>query len=193
MAKHAFGSRQYDNALQGDNLTNTGTQPLVPWLRQFRGIKAVLDAGWQWIPQLKHLRPMLHILIASTLKSEELEKTVFTDLLDGLDESHADSPSKEAYKVAVDHLSSVLLDPNFRGLVGFGLAVPDKFIELVENRDPRAMAIMCSYLAFFGLGPPNNLTAVARQEYNAIMRQLPSEWDSKMKWAIAVFGNARPE
>ena len=194
VAKHALASRQYDSLVEDNTLRKQDTLPLLRWLRQFRGIKAVLDAGWAWIPQIKHLSPMLSALAAPAIKPKVQEETVFSNLLEGLDEIYAGSAAVEAYRVAVTYLDSVIQDPDLRGVAGFPIAVPDRFIELLEERDPRAMTIVGSYLALFALvAKPKILVTAAKREFRVIIQQLPLEWLPKMTWATGVIESTKVE
>lgn len=187
VAKHALGSRQFDNLANDNTLSNKDVLPLVRWLRQFRGVKAVMDAGWAWIPQNKQLSPMLLALTVPATRSQVPEELALSALLEGLDETYTDSVSAETYRVAVEYLASVIQDPSLRGLTGFPMAVPDKFIELLEDRDPRAMVIIGWYLALLAVvSNPGILMPVAKREYRIVIQQLPPEWLPKMEWATHV-------
>jgi hypothetical protein len=193
VAKHAFASRQYDDLVGDKTSDKQGELPLLRWLRQFRGIRAIIDAGWAWLPKCEHLSPMLSALPPPTMIPEERENKISGCLLEGLDETDASPETVTAYKVTVDYLTSVVNDPDFRGLVGFPIAVPDRFIELLEERDPRAMTIIGAYLAFLILSPRSEfLGPAARREYRVIMEELPVEWIPKLERAMCIVERNTP-
>ena len=192
VAKHAFASRQYDD-LVGDNTSQKQDRlPLIRWLRQFRGIKAIMDAGWNWIPKSEHLSTMLNALPAPIMKPEVRQETVFSSLLEGLERINASPITITAYEVSVANLTSALHD--VRWLAAFPIAVPDRLIELLEERDPRAMTIIGSYLALLISSPECTfLKAAAKREYRVIMDHLPVGWLSRMEWARSVLGSDNVE
>lgn len=184
VAKHALGSRKYDSITNENSLCKQDILPLVQWLRQFRGIQAVLDAGWAWISHNKDLLPMLDALTVLEIESQVHGATPVNILLEGLEDPCTSSTTVEVYRAAVGYLTSVIQTPNFRGLAGFLIALPDSFFQLLEERDPRAMAIIGWYLALFVVASKSGvLMLAAKREYSIVIEQLPSEWIPKMDQA----------
>lgn len=187
IAKHAFVSRMYDDLVGDKTSCEQGELPLLRWLRQFHGIKAIIDAGWAWIPNSEHVSPMLDALPPPITRVEDHERSVLSSILEGLDEGESHPETVATYRHTVAYLTSVINDPGFRGLLGFPIAVPERLIELLEKRDPRAMIIIATYLAILILVPRSDfLRAAAMREYRAIKEQLPAEWLPRMEWATNV-------
>jgi hypothetical protein len=134
VAKHALGSRKYDSITKDNSLRKQDILPLLQWLRQFRGIKAVLDAGWVWISHNKHLSPMVDALAVLDTTPREREETASSILLADLDETYISSNTVEAYRVAVEYLASVIQTPNLRGLRGFLLLCQIGFSNCSRSR-----------------------------------------------------------
>lgn len=175
IAKHAFASRLYESGTWEE-------LPLLRWLRQFRGIRSIMDAGSVWIQKNERLELMLSALPTSPIT--ESGDHVFAYLLEDLEETDS---SFGAYQTTVMYLTAVVNDSEFRGMLGFPIAVPDRLVELLEEKDPRAMAIIGSYLALSVLAPGSEvMKAAARREYGIVMGLLPAKWAARMKWAASV-------
>ena len=64
-------------------------------------------------------------------------------LLEGLEFGEGfDKETRVAYGVAVAYLSCVYEDGQLRGLLGFLVAVSRHFVDLLDERDPMALAIV---------------------------------------------------
>jgi hypothetical protein len=125
---------------------------------------------------------MVDALTVLDTTPREREETASSILLVDLDETYISSNTVEAYRVAVEYLASVIQTPNLRGLTGFLIAVPDRFLELLEERDPRAMAIIGWYLALFVVASKSGvLMLAAKREYSIVIQQLPAEWIPRME------------
>jgi hypothetical protein len=60
--------------------------------------------------------------------------------------------------------------------------VPDRFLELLEEQDPRAIAIIGWYVALFVVASKSGvLMLAAKREYSIVIQQLPAEWIPRME------------
>jgi hypothetical protein len=127
---------------------------------------------------------MLSSLPATNLVLDPKEKAFFDYLLEGLVEERVPAETYSAYTTAVDYLSAVMADPTHRGLFGFPISVSDRFLELTDMRDPRALTVLGSYLALMGLYRRSMyLINAVVQEFDVIEGQLPPEWLPRLDWA----------
>jgi hypothetical protein len=187
IAMHAFTSRQFD--LIGEEDYNvTGRLPLVLWLRQFQGVKAVRQAGWQWIQKSGFVGNLLSALPAKVKELDSDRDQSLNNLLEGLESEHISAETLAAYAMPVNYLSMVIADPNHHGILGFPVSISEKFLELLESRDPRSMIIIATYLALITISRRSAyLLEAAKRDFNFIMAHLPPEWLPRMNWARSIF------
>lgn len=183
VAIHAFVSRQNDIIPDNDNITD-GELPLLQWLRSFQGVRAIKEAGLPWLQKSELVGPMLEVLPITVPNGDTNHEPSFSFLLDGLDQEDISMETRAAYGTTVAYLSHLQNDPDRRGLLGFPISVSERFLELLKERDPRALTIFGSYLALMGYSRRSeNMLGAADREYHLIMKQLPGEWLPKMGWA----------
>lgn len=74
-----------------------------------------------------------------------------------------------------------------RRLIAFAVLIPDKMIELIEEKRPRALVILANY---FAVAAPRAkvwwIGDVTRKEVEAIQRWLPGEWKDLMRWPLTM-------
>lgn len=187
IAIHAFTIRQYDY-LAEDEYNVTGQLPLLPWLKQFQGVKAVRQVGWQFIKTSPLVRNMLTALPATIVAADQNVTTFFDPLLKGLEDEDVTEETLAAYRLPVAYISKLIRDRNRHGLLGFPVSITERFLALLEGQDPRAMAIIGSYLALISMSRrSSSLVGAAEREFNFIMAHLPAEWLLRLSWAQNVF------
>jgi len=185
IAMHAFTNRQFD--LQDDSAI-TGQLPLLTWLRQFQGVKAIRNAGWSHIRGSSRLQSMVKALPAAIIIPNPPHEPFFDYLLEGLDTEGATEEAAATYIIPVAYLNSVMSNPTRQGLLGFPVSISARFLELIESQDPRALTIIGSYLAFVRLSRRSAyLAGAAERDFNSIVAHLPEEWLPRLDWARNVF------
>lgn len=109
-------------------------------------------------------------------------------LLEGLEfEEGVDAETRAAYEDAIAYLSYVRADGQLRGILGFPVAVSRRFADLLDERDPMALAIVGNWLAMMRMSRFSRVFRGARErELNEVMQALPQEWWPKMSWAMSV-------
>jgi hypothetical protein len=112
----------------------------------------------------------------------------FGFLLEGLECGEGfDKETRVAYEDAVAYLSYVYEDGQLRGLLAFPVAVSRRFVDLLDGRDPMALAIVGNWLGLMRVSCLSRfLKGTRERELNDIMQALPEEWWPKMTWAMSV-------
>lgn len=193
-------------------------QPPLSWFHSFQGVKTVVAASWPWLKDndivltIIDAQPVLH------LNFSQASEGFFGHLLDGLDEelaplaaavqdpaSNHGSPgaspkeiltaTRQAYQHAVATLNWAHNKPG-RGALTFPATVSKRFVELLEERRPRALAILASFLAL--LKVVDNiwwLHGMARREVLGIVSLFNSDyfgpdierkWWPHLEWAVRI-------
>jgi Fungal specific transcription factor domain len=162
IAFHGFASRHHVK-----NSSSSGSDMrLLQWFRLFQGVRAVKEAGRPWIQNSGPLQDISESLPARlSARSAAREAQLFAFLLEGLDQGDdVDADTKAAYEDAVRYLSFVLGDAQLRGLLGFPVAVSSRFVDLLDGRDPRALAIVGNWLALMRISHLSRFLSGAREK-----------------------------
>ncbi|KUI62305.1 Sterol uptake control protein 2 [Cytospora mali] len=214
----AYGERG-----RGINGAASVYQPPLSWFHSFQGVKTVVAASWPWLKEndivltIIDSQPVLH------LNFSRASEGFFGHLLEGLDEELAamgsltpgigvqdaapsnSSPggevqdsmtsTRQAYQHAVATLNWAHTKPG-KGALAFPATVSKRFVELLEERRPRALAILASFLAL--LKVVDNvwwLHGMARREVLGIVSLFNSDyfgpdierkWWPHLEWAVRI-------
>lgn len=171
----------------------------LSWFHSFQGVKAVVASSWQWLRNSGIVIPIIEAQPALNLNLAEHENTFFGDLLVGLDEELAqsgedESPgyllTRQAYQHAVAVLNWAHKIPQTGAPLVFLATVSRRFIELLESRRPRALAILASYFALLKcLDSLWWLRGVARREVMGIVSLFDpddEEWWPRLQWPLRI-------
>ena len=172
----------------------------LSWFHSFQGVKAVVASSWQWLRSSCVVIPIIEAQPALNLNLSEHETTFFGDLLLGLEEELAhygeceESSSylltRQAYQHAVAVLNWAHKIPHTGAPLVFLATVSRRFIELLEARRPRALAILASYFALLKcLDGLWWLRGVARREVVGIVSLFDpddEEWWPRLQWPLRV-------
>jgi Fungal specific transcription factor domain len=159
------------------------------WFKHWQGIRAVLAAGWDHI-QTEDIKAILlteSLLTQNLLLSPNIPSPhSFSFLVADLDRETTDQETQFAYDSAVAWLSKAESRLMLRSLFKFTAVVTSRFIQLLEQEDPRALCI-CGY--FFVLMQKLNavwwLDGVAAPEFWSVMSFIPDEWKPLMAWGVS--------
>ncbi|KAK7742212.1 hypothetical protein SLS62_010763 [Diatrype stigma] len=178
---------------------NDGYVLPLSWFHSFQGVKAVVASSWQWLRNSGIVIPIIEAQPALNLNLSEHECTFFGDLLVGLDEELAlsgeeESPgyllTRQAYEHAVAVLNWAHKIPHTGAPLVFLATVSRRFLELLEARRPRALAILASYFALLKcLDGMWWLKGVARREVMGIVSLFDpddEEWWPRLQWPLRI-------
>ena len=163
----------------------------------FQGVKAVVTATWQWLRISTIVIPIIESQPALNLDLSG-HPTFFSNLMVGLDDEIAKFESDPAThletKIAYQHAIAVLdwahKIPSTGAPLVFLATVSRRFIELLEARRPRALAILASYFALLKcLDDVWWLKGVARREIMGIVSLFDpddDEWWPHLQWPLQI-------
>lgn len=166
------------------------SSPVLPlhWFKHWQGIRVVLAAGWEHIKT----EEIKAALLAESLSTQNLLDSSFVPsphsfsfLVADLDRETTDEETQFAYDSAVAWLAKAQSQLVMRNLFKFTAVVTRRFIELLEEKDPRTLCI-CGY--FFVLMQKLNyiwwLDGVAAPEFWSLMSFIPEDWKPLMALAV---------
>lgn len=190
IAFHGFASRKWEGTRVEGGGAGGEEMRSLQWFRLFQGVRAVKEAGRPWIQGGGGPLGLLFNSLPSRYgKCEAVERRFFAFLLEGVEahEEGVDGETRAAYEDAVAYLSYVRADSQLRGLLGFPVAVSKRFVDLLDGRDPTALAIVGNWLGLMRMSRLSSFLQDARErELDEIMQALPQEWWPKMSWAVSV-------
>ena len=111
------------------------------------------------------------------------------------DEKMKDPEARDAYDKTVSYIGTIHLAIKAgehdmevcRRLIAFATLVPDKMVELIEEKRPRALVILAHYFAVAApLAKVWWIGDVTRKEVEGIQRWLPGEWKDLMRWPLTM-------
>lgn len=165
--------------------------PVLPlhWFNHWQGVRAVLAEGWDHIKAVD----IKAILLAENISTKDLllsshipSPHTFSFLVADLDREITDQETQFAYDSAVAWLAKAHAHLVMRNVFKFTAVVTKRFIQLLEEKDPRTLCI-CAY--FFVL--MNKLDTIwwldgaAAPEFWSLMTFLPEEWKPLMAWGVS--------
>ncbi|OTA59289.1 hypothetical protein K449DRAFT_333810 [Hypoxylon sp. EC38] len=170
----------------------------LSWFHSFQGVKAVVASSWQWLRHSGIVIPIIESQPALNLDLSGENANFFGHLLNGVEEEIAsmdDDPAsqvltRQAYQHAVAVLDWAHKIPHTGAPLVFLATVSRRFVELLEARRPRALAILASY---FGLLKCLDgvwwLKGVARREVMGIVSLFDpddEEWWPRLQWPLRI-------
>ncbi|KAH6867688.1 hypothetical protein B0T10DRAFT_502229 [Thelonectria olida] len=161
------------------------------WFRPFQSARPFFLAAWSWVQDTGNIGHRLEgLLTTRQLISKEINRDKFNFLLDDLDpDVLLDYETMSAYHLAVANLCHIYCSPLYENLLGFPAAVPSRFINLLEAKDPRTLAITGYFFMLLKIARPLWwVDGAPEREFTAIMAFLPKDWWPIMGWAIQEFG-----
>ncbi len=169
----------------------------LSWFHSFQGVKAVVAATWQWLRISTIVIPIIESQPALNLDLSG-HPTFFSDLMVGVDDEIAkfenDPTTHLETRIAYQHAIAVLdwahKIPYTGAPLVFLATVSRRFIELLEARRPRALAILASYFALLKcLDDVWWLKGVARREIMGIVSLFDpddEEWWPRLQWPLRI-------
>lgn len=198
IAFQASGSRIFLKEDADANATEPGSRYVLPlpWFHAFQGVKTVVTSSWQWIRTSTTVKavidaqPSFHLDLNPTGPG-----SFFGHLLDGIDgELATEDPAKtmttsQAYSHAVCVLNWAHKNPTPGASLAFPATVSRRFIELVEAKRPRALAILACFFALLKrLDGVWWLQDVTRREVMGLVGLFEpgSSWWRHLEWPIRI-------
>lgn len=185
IAFQASASRRFEDHENGYVL------PLA-WFHSFQGVKTIVMASWQWLRNSHRIFPIINGQPAIALKDPD-RLSFFAPLLEGMDEQLEKVPenlraeTKRSYEHAVAFLNWAHRKTERSRTLGFAATVTRRFVELIEQFDPRALVIVACFFAMIKVTDDVWwLQGVSKREVNGILTLLPPEWYPKMDWPLRV-------
>ncbi|KAI0136342.1 hypothetical protein BJ170DRAFT_589330 [Xylariales sp. AK1849] len=179
----------------------------LSWFHSFQGIKTIVATNWHYLRHSGIVVPIIQSQPALDLNLNSQGSTFFGNLLDGMEEEitklETDHQSRVKTRQAYQHAVAVLNWAHKIPLTGapivFLATVSRRYMELLQSRRPRALAILAS---FFGLLKSLDsvwwLKGIARREVMGIISLFDpddEEWWPRLQWPVrmAVYdGNVIP-
>ncbi|KAK4177436.1 hypothetical protein QBC36DRAFT_386718 [Triangularia setosa] len=181
------------------------------WFHSFQGVKAITAASWQYLRVSPVVTQVINSQAALQLDFRTGPETFFGHLLEGLEEELANPPTsldtrvpltsrplplpnspdhisttRQAYQHAVAVLNWAHKIPHKGAPLAFPATVSKRFIELLEERRPRALAILACFFALLkSLDGVWWLQGMARREVLGVVSLFNSDFfgpDAYRKW-----------
>lgn len=184
-------------------------QPPLTWFHSFQGVKTVVAASWPWLKQSDVILSIIDAQPVLNLNFGRASDGFFGHLLQHMDEelgvldggnvvdgTSASSGAagevpdivkrtRQAYQHAVATLNWAHAKPG-QGALAFPATVSKRFVELIEERRPRALAILASFFAMLKIMDHVWwLQGTARREVLGIVSLFNSDYfgpDVERKW-----------
>ncbi len=199
IAFQAAASRRFRNDERGDQDGQEGYTLPLQLFHSFQGVKAVILASWIWLRESERVCTIIQTQPARALYLNPEQPNFFGPLLEGLNEQlQAIEESwridtRQAYEHSVAFLNWAHQKPDRVAILGFPAVVSRRFVELIGEKDPRALVIISCFFAMTkAVDDVWWLQGIAKSEVCGIMSLLPVEWQSKMDWAIRVAHHEGP-
>ncbi|KAJ1333843.1 transcriptional activator protein UGA3 [Microdochium nivale] len=170
----------------------------LSWFHSFQGVKAVVASSWQFLRHSRVVLPIIEAQPALNLHLGETATTHFGHLLAGLEKELAESGESpedqaltaQAYHHAVAVMNWVHKIPQTGAPLVFLATVSKRFIDLLEAKKPRALAILANY---FGLLKLLDrlwwLKGVSRREIMGIISLFDPDdevWWPTVQWPLRI-------
>lgn len=183
--------------------------PPILWLKMCKAVFGVIQAAQPMIQSDSVISVMLAYSTEPDVKDEvamfnPLYRKPFEALLDWnkYPEPDFNSGIKDAYERTLAYVGGVyraLLNKEaprimVRRIVCLGVLAPTQYIELLELRRPRALAILAHHLALSQAVEEHWwFHGVADRVVNGIQTLIPPEWQWAMEWPLSMIRVARPQ
>jgi hypothetical protein len=168
----------------------------LAWFHAFQGIKTVVATSWQWIRNSATVIAVINSQPSFQLDMNPLgSSSFFGHLLEGVEtELTTDDPemkllSHQAYIHAVSVLNWAHRNPYPPATLAFPAAVSKRFVQLVEARRPRALAIVACFFALLKrMDSVWWLGDVSRREVMGLVSLFEpgSGWWRHLEWPIRI-------
>lgn len=197
IAFQSTASRIFMREDGGDTKDRSGGYTLpLSWFHAFQGVKTIVATSWQWLRTSGIVLPIIQSQPALDLNMSSGSTTFFGSLLDGMEEELAaldrdpevQAKTRQAYQHSVAVLNWAHKIPLTGAPLVFLATVSRRYMEMLQARRPRALAILAS---FFGMLKSLDsvwwLKGIARREVMGILSLFDpddQEWWSRLQWPV---------
>jgi hypothetical protein len=176
--------------------------PPAQWLHMTKGSGDVFKTAWDWVRDDETSIARKVATIGPDLSNldelfGESKRAPFAHLLQrspaDAEREAWDAEIERAYELPLRYIGGVQIAVNegeeagliFRRVMAFPMFVPKRYIELVEEGQPRALVILAYYFAFLArLRGVWWIGDTGRREIRAIRSLLGSEWEAVLDWPL---------
>jgi hypothetical protein len=168
----------------------------LSWFHSFQGVKTIVASSWQWLRTSGIVVPIIQSQPALDLNFDSQGTTFFGTLLDGLEDEiitmepdpNTHQLTRQGYQHAVAVLNWAHKIPQTGAPLVFLATVSRRFVDLLQARRPRSMAILaCFFGVLRGLDHIWWLKGIARREVMGIVSLFDpddSEWWPRLQWPV---------
>ena len=192
-----------------DQSTSSSYSPPIQWLKMSKAVATVVEAARPMVQNDSVIALILAYTTEPDVKDEiamfnPLYRKPFEALLDWTKypEPCLDLEIRNAYEKTLAYVGGVyhaLLNKEaprimIRRIVCLGVLAPARYIELLEQGRPRALAILAHHLALSQAVEEHWwFHGVADRVVNGIQSILPAEWQWAMEWPLSMIRVVRPQ
>ncbi|KAK7421083.1 hypothetical protein QQX98_002441 [Neonectria punicea] len=184
-----------DDAISPNDPNSRYALPL-PWFHAFQGVKTVVATSWLWIRNSNAVKAVIDSQPSFQLDlNPRSPDSFFGHLLEGMeDELSSEDPHNanaigQAYAHAVCVINWAHKDYYPAASLAFPATVSRRFVELVEKKRPRALAILACFFALLKrMDGVWWLKDVARREVMGLvgMFESGSKWWRHLEWPVRI-------
>ncbi|KAG6087325.1 hypothetical protein E4U30_000655 [Claviceps sp. LM220 group G6] len=175
--------------------TKRYTLPMA-WFHAFQGVKTVVSTSWQWIRNSSIVQAVVDSQPSFQLDLNPLNpNSFFGHLLENLEDELAKEPidkvtaTHQGYFHAVSVLNWAHKNPDAPAVLAFPASVSRRFVEVLEEKRPRALAILACFFALFQrMDPVWWLQGVSRREVMGLVSlfEIGSPWWRHLEWPVRI-------
>ncbi len=192
-----------------DQSTSPSYSPPIQWLKMSKAVATIIEAARPMVQNDSMIALILAYTTEPDFKDEmamfnPLYRKPFEALLDWSQcpEPCLDLEIRNAYEKTLAYVGGVyraLLNKEaprtmIRRIVCLGVLAPVRYIELLEQGRPRALAILAHHLALSqAIEEHWWFHGVADRVVNGIQSILPAEWQWAMEWPLSMIRVAGPQ
>lgn len=185
-----------------DQSTSPSYTPPIQWLKMTKAVATIIEAAGPMVQNNSMIALMLAYTTEPDFKDEKamfnpLYRKPFEALLDWgrCPEPCLDVETRIAYEKTLAYVGGVYLAllnkeaprAMIRRIVCLGVLAPTRYIELLEQGRPRALAILAHHLALSqAIEEHWWFHGVADRAVNGIQSILPTEWQWAMEWPLSM-------
>ncbi|KAF4471485.1 hypothetical protein FALBO_1608 [Fusarium albosuccineum] len=198
IAFQASASRIFvkDDGDTDPNDPNARYTPPLSWFHAFQGVKTVVATSWQWIRHSDIVKVVIDSQPSFQLNlNPRSPDSFFGHLLEGLEEELINEDPRfvattgQAYSHSVSVINWAHKNYHAAAALAFPATVSRRFVDLVDAKRPRALAILACFFAL--LKRMDNvwwLQDVSRREVMGLVSMFEprSKWWRHLEWPIRI-------
>lgn len=168
----------------------------LPWFHAFQGVKTIVASSWQWIRSSIIVTTVIDSQPSLQLDLNPLgPKSFFGHLLDNMqdeiskEDARYASSTAQCYSHAICVLNWAHGSPSPEASLAFPATVARRYVELVEQKRPRALAILACFFALLKrMDGVWWLQDVSRREVMGLVGlfESGSDWWKHLEWPIRI-------